>query len=222
MEKYEIRGVFEKTGRARFISHLDLVRTMQRAMKRSKIPVWYTQGFNPRIYLNFPLALSLGVESSVEIMDFEIIEKVPYDKLCDDINKVLPEGIRFLSMASPVCKNKDVAFAEYEIEFYADGISGKDMNDALDSVMQMEKIEFEKHSKSKGIILVDIKPHIDIKSRDYSDECLKIQLRLPAGMDLNLNSNIFTDAFSKYSGIEFNRVSVKRTKILKKNGTVFA
>ena len=222
MEKYEIRGVFEKTGRARFISHLDLVRTMQRAMKRSKIPVWYTQGFNPRIYLNFPLALSLGVESSVEIMDFEIIEKVPYDKLCDDINKVLPEGIRFLSMASHVCKNKDVAFAEYEIEFYADGISGKDMNDALDSVMQMEKIEFEKHSKSKGIILVDIKPHIDIKSRDYSDECLKIQLRLPAGMDLNLNSNIFTDAFSKYSGIEFNRVCVKRTKILKKNGTVFA
>ena len=67
-----------------------------------------------------------------------------------------------------------------------------------------------------------IRDSIDIKSRDYSDECLKIQLRLPAGMDLNLNSNIFTDAFSKYSGIEFNRVSVKRTKILKKNGTVFA
>ncbi|MBQ8301403.1 MAG: DUF2344 domain-containing protein, partial [Clostridia bacterium] len=192
------------------------------AMKRSKIPVWYTQGYNPRIYLNFPLALSLGVESSVEIMDFEIVEKVPYEKLCCDINRVLPEGIRFLSMAPPVCQNKDVAFAEYEIEFYADNMSGKDISSALDRVMSMDKIEFEKHSKSKGIILVDIKPHIDIRRRDDNNDCFKIKIRLPAGMEMNLNSNIFTDAFSKYSGIVFSRVSVKRTKILKKNGTVFA
>lgn len=222
MEKYEVRGVFEKTGRAKFISHLDLVRTMQRAMKRSKIPVWYTQGFNPRIYLNFPLALSLGVESSVEVMDFEIIEKVPYEKLCEDINKVLPEGIRFLSMSSPVCKNKEVAFAEYSIDFKKHGMSGGELSAAFDSLMAQEKIEFEKHSKSKGMITVDIKPHLDIKSRSCDGGIFHIDLRLPVGMELNLNSNIFTDAFSKYSGIDFDNIGVKRTKILKKDGSVFA
>ncbi|MBQ8780497.1 MAG: DUF2344 domain-containing protein [Oscillospiraceae bacterium] len=222
MEKFEVRGIFEKTGRARFISHLDLVRTMQRAMKRSKIPVWYTQGFNPRIYLNFPLALSLGVESSVEIMDFEIVEKVPFEKMCDDINRVLPEGIRFLSMSTPVCRNKEVAFAEYAMDFYAEGMNGADIGAALDRVLQQDRIEFEKHSKSKGIILVDIKPHIDIRSRNDSGDSLYLELRLPAGMDLNLNSTIFTDAFSKYSGIDFKKVSIKRTKIMKKDGTDFA
>ena len=74
MDKKNIRVFFEKKDRAIYISHLDLLRTMQRALKRSGLPVWYSEGFNPRIYLNFPLALALGVESSCEIMDFPLID----------------------------------------------------------------------------------------------------------------------------------------------------
>lgn len=222
MDKYEVRGVFEKKGRARFISHLDLLRTMQRALKRSKIPVWYTQGFNPRIYMNFPLALSLGVESSVEMMDFEIVEQVPYEKMLEDINKVLPEGIRFLSMAAPVSKNKEIAFAEYSIEFYKSGLNGAEIGSKLDEMLSQDKIEVEKHSKSKGMILIDIKPHIDIKSKCAEEEFLRVEVRLPAGMELNINSNVVTDAFEKFIGMEFDKISAKRTKILKKDGTEFA
>ena len=57
MDKKAVRLFFSKKGRAVYISHLDLLRTMQRALKRAGIPVWYSEGFNPRIYLNFPLAL---------------------------------------------------------------------------------------------------------------------------------------------------------------------
>ena len=172
--------------------------------------------------MNFPLALSLGVESSVEMMDFEIVEQVPYEKMLEDINKVLPEGIRFISMAAPVSKNKEIAFAEYLIEFYKSGLNGAEIGSKLDEMLSQDKIEVEKHSKSKGIILVDIKPHIDIRKREECGEALFLELRLPAGMDLNLNSTIFTDAFSKYSGIDFKKVSIKRTKILKKDATNFA
>ena len=222
MDKYEVRGVFEKKGRARFISHLDLLRTMQRALKRSKIPVWYTQGFNPRIYMNFPLALSLGVESSVEMMDFEIVEQVPYEKMLEDINKVLPEGIRFISMAAPVSKNKEIAFAEYLIEFYKSGLNGAEIGSKLDEMLSQDKIEVEKHSKSKGMILIDIKPHIDIKAKCAEEDFLRVEVRLPAGMELNINSNVVTDAFEKFVGMEFDKISAKRTKILKKDGTEFA
>lgn len=222
MDKYEVRGVFEKKGRARFISHLDLLRTMQRALKRSKIPVWYTQGFNPRIYMNFPLALSLGVESSVEMMDFEIVEKVPYEKMLEDINKVLPDGIRFISMAAPVSKNKEIAFAEYSVEFYKSGLNGEEIGNKLDEMLSQDKIEVEKHSKSKGMILIDIKPHIDIKSKCAEGELFRVEVRLPAGMELNINSNVVTEAFERFIGLEFDKISAKRTKILKKDGSEFA
>lgn len=221
-DKYEVRGVFEKKDRAVFISHLDLFRTMQRAMKRSGIPVWYSQGFNPRIYLNFPLALSLGVESCAEIMDFEVTEMLPYEEMLEALNRVLPEGLHFISMAAPVCKNKDIAFAEYEFEFSTDDSDGEALAAAFDRFMAFDKIEVEKHSKKKGMVLIDIKPHINVISTEITGDSLKADIILPAGMELNINSNVFNEAFVKYSGVNDIKIRTKRTKILKSDGEKFA
>lgn len=217
MDKYPVRGKFEKYGRAVFISHLDLMRTMQRAIKRSRIPVWYSQGFNPRIYLNFPLALSLGVESCSEFMDFEIVEEVPYDKLLEAINGVLPEGLHFTSMAAPIYKNKEIAAAEYELCFY-----GKDIADKFGGFMAQDTIIVEKHSKSKGTIEMDIKPYITVNSAEDRGKYFFADITLPSGMELNINSNVLTDAFAAYCGEEFEKLSAKRTKILTKDGSEFA
>ena len=62
-----VRAIFEKTGRSKYISHLDLNRCMLRTFRRSGLPIWYTEGFNPHLYYAFALALSLGFESSCEI-----------------------------------------------------------------------------------------------------------------------------------------------------------
>lgn len=221
-EKYEVRGVFEKKDRAVFISHLDLFRTMQRAMKRSGIPVWYSQGFNPRIYLNFPLALSLGVESCTEIMDFEVTEMLPYEDMLEALNRVLPEGLHFVSMAAPVCKNKDIAFAEYEFEFSADAFSGEELAAAFDRFMALDKIEVEKHSKKKGTVLIDIKHHINVISTEITGDSFKAAVILPAGMELNINSNVFNEAFIRYGGVNDVLIGTKRTKILKSDGEKFA
>ena len=64
-----VRVLFSKTGRARYISHLDLNRAMTRAMRRAEIPLWYTEGFNRHAYLTFAAPLSLGTESVCERMD---------------------------------------------------------------------------------------------------------------------------------------------------------
>lgn len=220
-EKYEVRGVFQKNGRAVFISHLDLFRTMQRAMKRSELPVWYSEGFNPRIYLNFPLALALGVESSCEIMDFEVVKQMPYDEMLDAINRVLPEGIRFVSMFAPVCKNKEIAFSEYEFRLSSEMLSSNEVLERFDNMMMLEKIEAEKHSKKKGMILIDIKPNINVVSKEITDNSAVIAVRLPAGQELNINSNVFIEALQKYCGIDDLSISTKRTKILKNNGELF-
>ena len=220
-EKFEVRGVFEKKGRAVFISHLDLFRTMQRAMKRSGLPVWYSEGFNPRIYLKFPLALALGVESSCEIMDFEIVEQMPYNEMLEAINKVLPDGLHFVSMSAPISKNKEIAFSEYEFSLSSASFSPEAVMEHFDAMMSLERIEAEKHSKKKGMILIDIKPNINVITKETSENCAILTVRLPAGQELNINSNVFIEALQKYCGIDDLNVSTKRTKILKNNGELF-
>lgn len=216
-EKYAVRGVFRKYGRTVFISHLDLFRTMQRAMKRSKIPVWYSEGFNPRIYLNFPLALALGVESCCEVMDFEIVEETPYDEMLAALNRVLPDGLEFISMSAPVAKNRDIAFSEYE--FNLSGSPEDDLLDGFEEMMNRESIVTRKHTKKKGMVEMDIKPHINVISKEVNENGVILIVRLPAGQELNINSNVFCDALRNFMGDMV--ISTKRTKILKENGEMF-
>ena len=63
---HTIRVWFAKRDEACYISHLDLQRVVQRALKLARVPVWYTQGFNPHIYLTFAMPLPLGVFSEAD------------------------------------------------------------------------------------------------------------------------------------------------------------
>lgn len=220
MEKINLRAVFEKSGRAVFISHLDLLRTMQRAIKRSGIPVWYSQGFNPHIYLNFPLALSLGVNSKTEFMDFAVTEKCNENILINKLNNVMPDGLKIISIAEPIFANKEIGFAEYMIEFKSEK-SPDHMLDFLNEMMNMDAIEIDKRSKSKGTVRVDIKPHINILNTTVTENSLIVEVRLPAGLSLNINSNVFIDTFSELSKIDFKHICAERTKILCSNGEKF-
>ncbi len=220
MEKTELRAKFEKSGRAVFISHLDLMRTMQRAVKRSKIPVWYTQGFNPRIYLNFPLALSLGVTGREEFMDFAVVESTDLEEAREKLNSAMPEGMKILDVAVPVYSNKDVGFAEYCIDFHSD-CKPSEMLSMLNKMLAEDRIEADKHSKKMGTVKVDIKPHVNILQTELSEDFLRIVLRLPAGQRLNINANVFTDAYAEYSKIKFTKICAERTKILCENGEIF-
>ncbi len=220
MEKINLRAVFEKSGRAVFISHLDLLRTMQRAIKRSGIPVWYSQGFNPHIYLNFPLALSLGVTSRTEFMDFAVTEQYDKDVIADKLNAVMPDGLRIISVDEPHYENKEIGFAEYIIEFKSH-FPPQEMQTALEAMMSLDTIEIDKRSKSKGTVKIDIKPHLDILSTETTDNSLLVGIKLPAGLTLNINSNVFIDTFSEISNIKFSRVCAERTNILCLNGEKF-
>ena len=76
-----MRLFYEKTDTAKYISHLDINRCMQRAMKRAGIPLWFTEGFNPHAYLTFPLPLALGYESVYECVDFRLVEEMSEEEI---------------------------------------------------------------------------------------------------------------------------------------------
>lgn len=93
---YKILCKYTKTGNLKFISHLDILRLMQRAICRAKLPAKYSEGFNPHIKIAFGFPLSLGVESIGEYFELELTEKLDTEKIVDSLNNVLPNKIRIL------------------------------------------------------------------------------------------------------------------------------
>ena len=204
-----VRIFFSKTGRAIYISHLDLYRVFQRAVKRCKLPVWETQGFNPHIYITFALPLSLGTHGICESLDTKLTEDISFEEICERLNSALPKDIRVLSAAEPVYKNTDIEKSEYEIKIAADW-------DKLTEFFAQEKIITEKKTK-KGISEIDLKPAIEIA--EMADGF--IRMRLPSGTETNINANLVFEAFEKQYGVEIDSLDIKRTAVYCKNGEIF-
>ena len=105
------RALFEKTGNAIYISHLDLMRLFQRAFKRAGLPLTHTKGFNPRPSVSIALPLSLGVESICELLDFDLEgESIDGDEIMARLNGALIEGVRVLKVYEDGSKIKNLAF----------------------------------------------------------------------------------------------------------------
>ena len=99
------RALFEKTGDAIFISHLDLMRLFQRAFKRAGLKLTHSQGFNPRPSVSIALPLSVGVESECELLDFDLYgDTVPMEEIRDRLNAALVAGVRVKEVYEDGCK----------------------------------------------------------------------------------------------------------------------
>ncbi len=155
-----MRAVFEftKLGAAAYMSHLDLVRALQRALRRVKAPVAYSQGFNPHMHVSFATALSLGVQSRCELFEAKLLAPVSPDALKDALNKTLPEGI---SIVSCVLWENDgpaltsfVKFASYEAT-----LTQPDAAQKIDTLLASDELIVQKKSK-KGMKDTNIRPMV--------------------------------------------------------------
>ena len=113
----EVRLRFAKTGRLKYISHLDINRAMARALKRAEIPLWYTEGFNPHPYMNFSLPLSLGVESLCESVDIRLIDNISCSEIKDRMNKVLPTDLKIIDVYDDFRNSADIVYSDYVYKF---------------------------------------------------------------------------------------------------------
>ena len=222
-----VRATFEKRRRAKYISHLDLMRCMQRAFKRAGVPIWYTEGFNPHAYLMFPLALSLGYESGCECMDFRIDGEMSMQEAMERLNRVLPPDLQIKRVAQPIRKHTDIAFADYAIALdCADGTSADALRAAWDKFIAQDEILVEKKTK-RGSAQVDVKAQAQILMTQTLADGIWLKLRMPAGTAVNVNPGLLMDAFVNSlpecaPEVKTGMLHAERTAILCADGTDFA
>lgn len=158
---------FAKGRQARFISHLDTMRLFQRALRRARIPVAYSQGFHPHPKLSFASALSVGMTSTGEYLELELqtdhsgFPGAQPDEIACSLNHVLPESFRILaySRMSPRLKSlmSLVSAAQYVV--YHDEMSAQDWSQRAADLMQRDTIVVERKTK-KGTRRLDLRPLI--------------------------------------------------------------
>ena len=135
-----VRIRFEKTGEAAYISLLDLQRVFHRILKRSGLPVYYTQGFNPHIYLSFACPLSLGQESLCECCEVKTEAEDPQlDTWCDVLQPYMPRGIKVLSAQQAQNKVAEIDHASYLVTLPASAAAALDAYNAAENAMVVKK-----------------------------------------------------------------------------------
>lgn len=206
--------MFSKTGRAKYVSHLDLVRAMTRAVRRADIPLWYTEGFNRHPYLTFASPLSLGYEGLRETMDIRMADDFPYDELATRLNAVLPEGLEVISAADVVAKAGDLAAAEYRLTIH---LPAAVIRDALSS----GELPVEKRTKKKTMKTIDIFPYFkDAVIETAGENTTLVTVALPSGGNENVNPGLFITALKGIVGADVD-AEVLRLRLLLADGSEF-
>ena len=192
-----VRLYFKKTGDARFISHLDTVRFITRLIRRAGIPVWYTEGFNPHLYITFALPLSLGFESEYEIADIRLVDdSLPLSSVCKKLNENSTPSFLFFRAEEPIHKLTDLCFADFSVWF-----EDKNLVSPLTEFLLSEEITVEKKTKKGEFKSVDIKPDIKRFSVSAEDGTV-LYITLPAGPNKNINPELLINKFLSDRGID--------------------
>ena len=157
------RLLFEKTGPAVFISHLDLMRVFQRAFRRAGILIRHSQGFTPRAHVAIALPLSVGSESVCELLDFDLAEgvTVPPEEIPECLNSTMPAGIRVLSIWESGRKLRELTHLEAELTLEYDKGAPADIAEALTAFFTGDNpLVVPKRTKSGEMTDLDIRPMI--------------------------------------------------------------
>ena len=217
----DVRMSFEKTGMAKFISHLDTVRCITRAMKRADVPIWFTEGFNPHAFLTFAMPLSLGFESLCETVDFRLMEEVDLEELATRLNNALPVDITVKEIYVYETSPNDIRWAEYKIIF---NNPDNKLLETAESTLSSNEIIVEKKAKQgrkKVAKEVNIKEHI--KSFELTEENGKLILNtvLSSGTSININPMLLIGALVKDTGTDEQDVDIIKIQSYKENMEVF-
>lgn len=216
-----VRIWFNKTDTAKYISHLDITRCMTRAFRRTDIPLWYTEGFNPHPHLVFGLSLPLGVEALREPLDIRLNDDdYPMDRVVEQLNSVMVPGMKFLEIKEPVFKPTEIFKGEYSVYIPCENNAGE-LCEIIADTVKNKTITFEKKTKKKEIKIVNVSEHITDFNYDYTDSAVKLHFKLPAGNDLTINPVSFMNVLLDMIGESGRLHRITRRRLLMKDGTEF-
>lgn len=212
----DVRVWFTKKDECKFISHLDLNRVMLRALHKSRIPIWHTEGFNVHPYATFPLPLSLGFEGERECMDIRLIEDFKFSSIKEKLNESLPSGIRIFDVTEPEMKAKEITYSVFKIKITSEELSADELFKNINELFDKDEVLVEKKTKKKGFKEIDIKPHLNNYKIERNIGGAILYITLPAGSVTNINPLLIQKAIEKYYGIDV-YFDVVKTDMLDKN-----
>ncbi len=217
------RLLFSKTGRARYISHLDLMHTFQRAFFRAGITIRHTGGFSPHPFVSIALPLSVGYSSQCEILEFELAGGAEREEVPERLTAVMPEGITVTACYPAERKLKELRWINYIMNLeYTDG-RPLESEAAMEELLSRESLVIRKKSNKakEGYTVTDLIPLI----RSWNLECQSDSMTLDAVLSAQnpgLNPEYIRAAFcDAYPGFAPDFVTFHRREVLDASGCVF-
>lgn len=217
------RLLFSKTGRAKYISHLDLMRTFQRAFSRAGIQIKHTEGFNPHPFVSIALPLSVGYSSQCEILEFGLVGGASYEEVPTRLTAAMPEGIIIHACYPAERKLKELASLNYIMNFEYPGGRPQEAEPAMIELLSKDSLVVRKKSNKskKGYTEVDLIPLI----RGWNLECQSDTMTLDAVLSAQnpgLNPELLRAAFCEfYPELAPDFVTFHRREVLDTDGKPF-
>ena len=186
-----LRFVFSEGGALTYVSHLDIQRAVTRAVVRSKLPVYYTEGFNPHPYLCFASPLPVGVNSVTEMFDIkpDAENRMAVEEIKERLSKALPEDLGVTDVYETDTSLNDIAFAEYT--FSVDSKFSADFEKFFDRD-RIPAIRKTKRSEEE----IDLREEM----KNIKKENGKVTLTLPAGNERAIKPLLVITAFRELCG----------------------
>lgn len=139
------------------MSHLDLMHTWERVIRRSHLPLAFSQGFNPHPKINFASALALGTTSDGEYMDMELTEELPLEQVQQALDMAMPPAFEVTAMKVVSGKVPSlmsiIERGQYQLWLdFVDGVTQQQMDQAVEQFWQQDEVvvyRYKKNSKEK-------------------------------------------------------------------------
>ena len=206
--KYRLK--FSKMGNGKYVSHLDLLRCFIRAIARAKLPIKYSEGFNPHPSITFLLPLPIGVTSVCELVDMEFVENLPKNVIQERLNKVLPPDFSIIEVGIPISKARDLMCAGYNITIeHNDGVDA----DKIEEFLSRDEVLITKKSKRSEKVVNMIEYIEKFEFLAKTPQLVILNILLAANSEKNLKPNVVADEIENFLGCEFDNVAIERQEI---------
>jgi radical SAM family uncharacterized protein/radical SAM-linked protein len=213
----QIRIRFRKFGAMLYISHLDMAKTVMRSIVRSGLPVYYSEGFNPKPKLVFGTPLSVGCGGEAEVLDIRLMKAVSNADLLEKLRSVMPNGVEVTQVYEQKAKLTEVKWAENVIEWhgaaFADDLPGR-----IEELFR-KPVMMTKRSKS-GEKEVDITSFIKSLRAEKKEDVLTVTAVIAAEQENYLNPEYIAQAVEQSFGVsgESGWHVIDRTRLLLEDG----
>ena len=193
----KLRLLFVKEAQASYISHLDLMRTFQRAFPRTELDIKHTQGYHPHPILSIVLPLPVGQSSDCELLDFEVTQEADGHGIADKLNTGMPAGLRVLDCYPAVRPIRDLAYLRADVTFEYDNGVPADAAARITELLRRPELVIQKRTKRKELADVDIAPMIQdvsfTEGEGVDTGTVTVQAQNPG-----LNPQLLEKAVSRY------------------------